>query len=80
VPQGITATHIDPSTGRNEMADADAPPAGARQAATQRRPVMTAFDQNNPDTWGRTPRNAACPCGSGKKYKQCHGAIDTRSA
>tara|TARA_R110000868_G_scaffold53744_5_gene168585 strand:+ start:22649 stop:25516 length:2868 start_codon:yes stop_codon:yes gene_type:complete len=80
VPQGITATHIDPSTGRNEMADADAPPAGARQTATQRRPVTTEFDQNNPDTWGRTPRNAACPCGSGKKYKQCHGAIDTRSA
>ncbi|MCW2699267.1 MAG: secA, partial [Blastococcus sp.] len=21
-----------------------------------------------------TPRNAPCPCGSGKKYKQCHGA------
>jgi preprotein translocase subunit SecA len=22
----------------------------------------------------KTPRNAPCPCGSGKKYKQCHGA------
>ncbi len=31
------------------------------------------FDQNNPETWGHTPRNAPCPCGSGKKYKHCHG-------
>jgi preprotein translocase subunit SecA len=26
------------------------------------------------DEWSKTPRNAACPCGSGKKFKQCHGA------
>ncbi len=32
------------------------------------------FDPANPETWGDTPRNAACPCGSGKKYKHCHGA------
>jgi preprotein translocase subunit SecA len=36
-------------------------------------PVKHAFDQNDPSTWGDTPRNAACPCGSGKKYKHCHG-------
>jgi len=23
--------------------------------------------------WARTPRNAPCPCGSGKKFKHCHG-------
>ena len=33
------------------------------------------FDPNNPETWGKVPRNAECPCGSGKKYKQCHGKI-----
>ena len=27
-------------------------------------------------TWGDTPRNAACPCGSGKRYKHCHGKQD----
>jgi preprotein translocase subunit SecA len=26
------------------------------------------------DEWSKTPRNAPCPCGSGKKFKQCHGA------
>ncbi|NDA54110.1 MAG: hypothetical protein EBX87_03950 [Actinobacteria bacterium] len=25
------------------------------------------------DDWSNTPRNAPCPCGSGKKYKLCHG-------
>ncbi len=30
-------------------------------------------DPNDPSTWGNTPRNAACPCGSGKKFKHCHG-------
>ena len=32
-------------------------------------------DPNNPATWGRVGRNEACPCGSGKKYKQCHGKL-----
>ena len=31
------------------------------------------MDPNDPTTWGGTQRNAACPCGSGKKYKHCHG-------
>ena len=26
------------------------------------------------DAWAKTPRNAPCPCGSGKKFKMCHGA------
>ncbi|WP_299372942.1 preprotein translocase subunit SecA [uncultured Kiloniella sp.] len=33
------------------------------------------FDQNDPSTWGKTSRNAPCPCGSGKKYKHCHGKL-----
>ena len=35
--------------------------------------VATVMDPNDPTTWGGTQRNAACPCGSGKKYKHCHG-------
>ena len=34
-----------------------------------------AFDPGNPETWGKVPRNAPCPCGSGKKYKHCHGVV-----
>ena len=36
--------------------------------------VTAEVDPRNPATWGKTPRNAPCPCGSGKKYKKCHGA------
>jgi preprotein translocase subunit SecA len=32
-------------------------------------------DPNDPETWGKVPRNAPCPCGSGKKYKFCHGKL-----
>ena len=34
-----------------------------------------AFDQRNPETWSRVGRNAPCPCGSGRKYKRCHGTL-----
>ncbi|MBV9653337.1 MAG: preprotein translocase subunit SecA [Acetobacteraceae bacterium] len=33
------------------------------------------IDRNDPATWKNTPRNTPCPCGSGKKYKHCHGKI-----
>ncbi len=33
-------------------------------------------DPNDPSTWGKVARNEACPCGSGKKYKHCHGAVE----
>ena len=33
------------------------------------------FDPNNPATWGKISRNDPCPCGSGLKYKHCHGKI-----
>ena len=32
-----------------------------------------AVDPNNPQSWGKVGRNEACPCGSGLKYKHCHG-------
>jgi len=33
------------------------------------------FDENDPKTWGNPARNDSCPCGSGKKFKHCHGRI-----
>ncbi len=35
----------------------------------------TALDPKDPSTWGKVARNDLCPCGSGKKYKHCHGRI-----
>ncbi len=54
---------------------------GAGGVATLLRPVRTraasgAVDPADPGTWGKIARNAACPCGSGKKYKHCHGSLN----
>jgi len=70
----MKATHIDPRTGRNEMDGPDAGPVAPRTAPTLRR-TSSSGNPNDPASWGKVPRNAPCPCGSGKKYKQCHGAI-----
>jgi preprotein translocase subunit SecA len=37
-------------------------------------PMQHNFNPQDPESWHATPRNAPCPCGSGKKYKHCHGA------
>jgi preprotein translocase subunit SecA len=56
--------------GRDNEGDlALAPPPPARTRARG----AGATDPNDPSTWGRVARNAPCPCGSGKKYKHCHG-------
>jgi len=60
----------------------------ARQAAMQQPPEETekppaptedaieGFDENDPSTWGNPSRNDLCPCGSGKKFKHCHGRLN----
>ena len=57
------ASHINPLTGENEMEQEGQWP--------DDEPV----DPNNPKTWDKVQRNAPCPCGSGRKYKHCHGAL-----
>ena len=65
----MQAHHADPLTGEDEMAD------GETLQRTVRNDPGVAADPNDPRTWGKVSRNAACPCGSGKKFKHCHGAI-----
>ena len=65
------AIHRDPNTGENEMALADA--VAAFEAGAGRGAAGAEIDPNDPATWTRLSRNAECPCGSGKKYKHCHG-------
>ncbi|SCM69289.1 preprotein translocase subunit SecA [Donghicola eburneus] len=36
-------------------------------------PLVAGFDENDPSTWGDPGRNDPCPCGSGEKFKHCHG-------
>ena len=60
-------SHVDPLTGMDEMTpmtfgDSFDPSVGER-------------DAEKPDSWGKVGRNERCPCGSGKKFKHCHGAL-----
>ena len=59
-----------------------APPAGRGQQAKARgqRASGPSLDPGNPESWGKVARNAPCPCGSGKKFKHCHGAIASAAA
>jgi preprotein translocase subunit SecA len=70
----MSAQHLNPLTGRNEMEDAELAFAEAG-SATDQSAKGEAHDPDNPLTWGKVPRNSACPCGSGKKYKHCHGRL-----
>jgi preprotein translocase subunit SecA len=82
------AHHIDPVTGRDELSDelamVDAAIAARgrgvatpeKRAPLQTRKAADAVDPNQPATWGKVSRNAPCPCGSGKKYKHCHGKYE----
>ncbi|MEK9832511.1 MAG: SEC-C metal-binding domain-containing protein, partial [Rhodospirillaceae bacterium] len=54
---------------------AAAPESATAPATPARRKAAAALDPNDPSSWGKVPRNAACPCGSGKKYKHCHGKL-----
>jgi preprotein translocase subunit SecA len=63
-------SHIDPLTGEDEEAQ-EPMVAGFRV----KREDNVAVDPNDPRTWGKVQRNAPCPCGSGRKFKHCHGAL-----
>jgi len=73
--------HLDPVSGENEMELAELETVGgepAREAApapVRSRASAGAINPADPRTWGKVPRNAPCPCGSGKKYKHCHGRV-----
>jgi len=72
-PTNFFEVHVDPLTGENERAPTFGPMsfAGDVGLMTDTRPDVAAL----PEGWQRTGRNAPCPCGSGKKFKHCHGAL-----
>ena len=83
----MRAQHIDPVTGLDEFALADAVLTAEREpkaAVMERRAPMqirksgaaSQINPKDPATWGRVSRNQLCPCGTGKKYKHCHGKLD----
>ncbi len=77
----MEAHKIDPMTGEDEMALAMAGAetlarhgiGAATGAAAARAPQAPARNPKDPTSWGKVGRNEPCPCGSGKKFKHCHG-------
>ncbi|WP_420142790.1 preprotein translocase subunit SecA [Sphingomonas sp.] len=80
MPDIFTTTHIDPLTGLDDTFDRDAQSLGL---VTTRLPPMAMAQPDLPIPPGteagewesRVSRNAPCPCGSGQKYKHCHGQL-----
>ncbi|GGB01471.1 preprotein translocase subunit SecA [Allosediminivita pacifica] len=67
--EGEAATTTGPATAQQPQpvdvdVDAEAP-----------QPLVDGFVETDPATWGNPGRNEACPCGSGKKFKHCHGKL-----
>jgi preprotein translocase subunit SecA len=85
----MEAHHIDPFTGRDDAAEAELALGRAQFGRAGRvgvgmggmgmtnggRDERPAPKPDDPTTWGKVGRNETCPCGSGKKFKHCHGAL-----
>lgn len=59
--------HIDGTTGEDDFGEGGFMAVGVNPQDR---------DPQNPETWGKVSRNEPCPCGSGKKYKHCHGVFE----
>ena len=70
-------SHVRMRSAEDQKAMMDA--MARQQAALQQQAQTTAdsgrFDENDRTTWGNPGRNEICPCGSGKKFKHCHGKL-----
>jgi len=80
MPSNMHEVHEDPALAAamsDDPAYDPADPDGGGVATLHRpRPIAkAAVDPNDPSTWGKVSRNTPCPCGSGKKFKHCHGRV-----
>ncbi len=75
-PPPMQFQHLDPATGENEypFGALNEPVAVGLLAGTSG-VAIAERDPKNPASWGRVGRNETCPCGSGKKFKHCHGQV-----
>jgi preprotein translocase subunit SecA len=85
-PSKMREVHVDATTGENDAGHGgpEAPRRGygyASGASTLRAQRMNrTVRQDDPSTWSKVSRNAPCPCGSGKKFKHCHGDPKSQAA
>ena len=67
----MAAHHMDLTSGEDDVGEG----AGLALASPPPRNAERKRDPKKPETWGDVARNDPCPCGSGKRYKHCHGAF-----
>ena len=72
-PPQFQEIHLDPLTGQNERGPAGFGLGSMTGLSPEQREALPASAL--PGGWEQTSRNAACPCGSGKKFKHCHGRL-----
>ncbi len=71
----MVESHAEPQSALSSDLALAEPPAAATDGLDGTRPRHRRSIPNDQSTWAATPRNALCPCGSGKKYKHCHGRL-----
>ncbi|MBI2234781.1 MAG: preprotein translocase subunit SecA [Micavibrio aeruginosavorus] len=78
-PEGVQDVILQPRLDTTRLHETRTDPAlaasGEGNRAEPQQPVRGNFNPNDPATWNSMSRNAPCPCGSGKKYKYCHGKL-----
>ena len=72
--QALMAQYLAQQQAAKDAAEAAARAAAAPVTAVAAAP-LAGFVEADPATWGNPGRNDACPCGSGEKFKHCHGRI-----
>ncbi|MCO6417191.1 preprotein translocase subunit SecA [Siccirubricoccus sp. KC 17139] len=80
MPEPVTVMDLrrpEPAMAGEGLAMAEAPPAALSHPMAQplSQPLPPGMTEAEAAAWARTPRNAPCPCGSGKKFKHCHGRV-----
>jgi preprotein translocase subunit SecA len=71
-PPRVQAVHPEPTAA---LAVAGGQTPGNPNAGWEETPKRAPISRNDPSTWAGASRNQPCPCGSGRKYKYCHGKI-----
>jgi preprotein translocase subunit SecA len=71
----LVLSHIEIRAQEELQAEAPQQPDHTVPPAPAAVPAGDGIDPNDPATWRKLSRNANCPCGSGKKYKHCHGRL-----
>ena len=66
----MAGSHVDPLTGEDEFGDY-----GDAISTPERDLAQSGRNPEDPNTWGKVGRNEPCPCGTGKKFKHCHGKL-----